>query len=125
MENLGLFLLACGCCGFALYAGTRFLMHCRRRDFKDPAGRDAHQAGRKMGQTCFLLTLMLSLGVWAWVGHHIVAAEFCGWIRPLERILYLAGCLLPLIGLAGSCVAWVWTSDPPSRPQPNDYFTRC
>ncbi len=122
MAILGLILLICG---FVPFAGTCFLMYWRRHGFTDPAGWEAYQAARQMGKISFTLTLVLSLGVWAWVGHHIVAAEFCGWIRPLERILYLAGCLLPLIGLAGSCVAWVWTSDPPSRPQPNDYFTRC
>ncbi|MBT9583711.1 hypothetical protein IV102_10185 [bacterium] len=117
MAILGLILLICG---FVPFAGTCFLMYWRRHGFTDPAGWEAYQAARQMGKISFTLTLVLSLGVWAWCGHHIVTYELgSGGIIDLGWMPYLAGCLLPLIGLAGSCLAWLWTVAPPSQPQPN------
>ena len=117
MEILGLILLACGLVPFA---GTHFLMYCRRRDFHDPAGWEAYRAGRQMGQICFALLLVVSLGIWGWCGYHIVNYKPSGGWIDLGPILYRAACLVPPVGLAGNCLAWLWTPDRPSRPQPND-----
>lgn len=107
-------------CLFVPFAGTHFLMYLRRRDFHDPAGWEAYRAGREMGMVSFVLMLVLSLGAWAWCGYHIVTYKPGGGWIDLGPILYKAACLVPVVGLAGNCLAWLWAPDRPAWPQPDE-----